>query len=151
MQQMLKTFTILIGIGFLLCGTGVWYYYGIFLPNEQVRLTEEKQIKAAKIEQQLMINKDKNTECVDRAKKFAQERWIKSCEWTKQEKNLQLQDCKKPSQLTWMRLFSDEWCESTYNYREESPGQCVSNNYGAWISSQLDSSIATCNKEFPIE
>ena len=151
MQPILKVFMILIGVGILWCWLGVWYYYGIFLPSEQKRIIQEERIEKTKRDQQAIVNKEKNTICVDEAKKYSRERWLKTCELVKQEKNLELRDCKKPSTITGDRYHSDEWCEAQYGYREEAPWQCVDNKYGAWLNSHFDSSVKVCNQKFPTE
>jgi hypothetical protein len=151
MQPILKVFMILIGVGILWCGLGVWYYYGIFLPSEQKRIIQEERIEKTKQDQQTIVNKEKNTICIDEAKKYSRERWFKTCELVKQEKNLELRDCKKPSTITGKQYYSDEHCEAQYGYKEESPGRCVDNEYAWSIYAEFGSSVEACNKKFPIE
>ena len=62
-------------------------------------------------------------------RKYTKERWIKTCELVKEEANLRLRDCEKPSPITGTKIMSDEWCKATYEYREEAHGQCFGNKY----------------------
>ena len=108
-------------VGVLLAGSGVFYYYVIFLPGVQRKATQAteqaKQDEAAKE----AAKKARYDSCVISARADYEVNWATACKGVASVQQIQLQNCLSDKSVMSNPYMGESYCKTTFTGADASP------------------------------